>query len=242
MLIFSCYNCGLIMDLKDEMAGQKWKCPACGESVLVPAQNPEPKAEGKGKAVTLAIGTALLGLMAGGAAGGVVGFYVGKSVNYRPPEARTEDPAFDDKAPRHGPAAARVDASVLYDQFLYYLTESDELYKGKVLEVFGHVAEVKKEGRPHLALRVRDGENTFIRCYFENKTVEQLARYNKKTVRVKGRCRQSVVWNGLDECEVVAWDIPRPDKVPAVPLGPPTARVDATELSDRYRANRQAAD
>lgn len=210
MLVFSCYNCGLITDLDEGMAGRTWQCPACRQSVTIPGKRKGGR-EGGPRTALGSVVLVLAGLIPGLAVGGAGGLLLGKrNAGQGGPINRplAEDPP----KPRSARVAVSyLDAADLYDEYLTCESDCDQVYKDKVVQVVGTVGD-RNDGRSgdpfiHLLHHV-DGKTVAVKCHFDNDRRAEVARVSRDRparIRVLGVCRSFSVANGVElfQCELV---------------------------------------
>lgn len=202
-MIFSCFNCGLITDLKDDMAGRNWRCPACGQAATVPDNDDGPRQpRGFVKVVALILAGLIPGVLLGGAAGYTLGKKDGAAGLVTPGTPNTSP------AKGLGEPASFVEAGDMYDEYTTNETDSDRAYKGKVVEVWGVVSQ-KNSSIGTICVWLRHQErseiNTAVQCHFDLSRADQLNNLAvSQQVRIKGICKGgSKLCVTLDKCELL---------------------------------------
>jgi hypothetical protein len=205
MLVFSCYHCGLITDLEDNMAGKTWQCPACRQSVTIPANRTVGR-EGSSRGWAASIILVLTGLLPGLAVGGWWGHMLGKR---QAAQGTGNQPLSQPKQKYQRLPSSYVDATDWYDEYKASEIDCDRAYKGKVVEVSGVVGE-RNEGRSGDAfirlLYGRDGRDPAVKCIFDpDRSSDVTQTQPGKQVRVRGVCRMWGVKDGIVmyQCELI---------------------------------------
>jgi hypothetical protein len=204
MIVFSCYNCGLITDLEEEMAGKTWQCPACRQSVTIPTSRTAGRG-GDSRSLLGAVTLVLVGLIPGVLLGGLGGIWLGKR------SAIQEGQRIEQSRPgppKLGNPYAYVDASDLYEEWLTNATDCDQTYKNKILEVTGIVSDKDdgSSGNAYVGLfSSGDTKGTIVKCHFDAVNRDQVLKlYRNKSVRIRGQCRGGGVEGiTLQQCEVI---------------------------------------
>ncbi len=92
---------------------------------------------------------------------------------------------------------AQLDAIELLEAYQNNVAKADQSYKGKLIEVTGHVAEIEKD---QLTDEVYVTLGCCVRCYFHKGSGEVALIQKGQTISVKGECRggEGGEWDNVD--------------------------------------------